>query len=119
MNFLNGEPDGRRRHGQGGSVRVFSLDLTEEQQSRLNGHRGKAVTVGIRPFAIKHEAHAGSTIDLNVKLSEYLGSNTVLVGMVGDTEIRVETDSHASVKDGELLHMSADPADVLLFANDY
>ena len=118
MNFLEGEIES----ANGATIVTgngFSLALSQEQQSRLSGHKGKQVSVGIRPFAIKTDAHPDSHIDLKVKLVEYLGSTSVLVAMVGDTEVHVETDNSTTPDGlGSELRFSAAPDDILLFDHD-
>ena len=115
MNFLEGEiteENGRAKVvGQN-----FSLQLSEELQSKLTNYKGKAVTAGIRPFAIKPGAQPESSMDLHVKLVEYLGTNSVLVSMVGDTEINVEMDSaNSSQGIGTDHQFHVAPEDILLF----
>lgn len=117
MNFLDGElteVDGEVNVAGNG----FSFRLSDEQKARLNGHRGKAVTVGVRPFAIRPGADTGSTIDLNVKLTEYLGTNTVLICMVGDTEVLTEMESGKTPESGDRVRMHVSPGDILLFDNE-
>ena len=115
MNFLDGELS----EANGRVIVVgqdFSFLLSEEQQARLTDHKGKKVSVGIRPFAIRPQEMPQSHIDLKVKLVEYLGSSSVLVSMVGDTEVHVEMDSMASPEGlGDELRFGVAPEDILLF----
>ena len=118
MNFLKGE-----LIEESGEVKAvgkdFSLELTPEQRGRLNGHAGNAITVGVRPSMIKATATPrNSTIDLKIKLREYLGTNTVLVTMAGDTEVLVELDSHELPSGGSEMRFSVAPDDILLFDNE-
>lgn len=115
MNFLDGEIT-----EQDGKVKVagngFSLLLSEELQAKTKANKGKAVTVGIRPFAIKPGAQPESEMHLTIKLTEYLGTNSVLVSMVGETEVNVEIESNTSLETSEnKLQCSAAPEDILLF----
>lgn len=117
MNFLEGEIT-----EESGKVKVagngFSLLLSDELQAKAKAHSGKTVTVGIRPFAIKPGAQPDSQMDLKIKLTEYLGTNSVLVSMVGDTEVNVEIESNSSLETNEnQLQYSVAPEDILLFDN--
>lgn len=115
MNFLDGEiieQDGKVKVAGNG----FSLLLSEELQAKAKIHDGKAVTVGIRPFAIKPGTQPDSQMDLKIKLTEYLGTNSVLVSMVGETEVNVEIESNTSLETSEnKLQCSVAPEDILLF----
>lgn len=117
MNFLDAElveENGQLRavgHG-------FSLRLPDSKSRTLSSHKGRAVTIGVRPAAIKPEGASDSTISITVKLLEYLGTSTVLVTMVGKTEVLVELDSHISPRRGETLTFSVSPDDVFLFDNE-
>ena len=93
----------------------FSLCLGDEQKARLKDHRQRPVTVGVRPFAIRSGAHPESTIDLSVKLTEYLGSNTVLISKVGNSEVLVEMESGKNPRIGERLQMNVAPGNVYIF----
>ena len=117
MNFLDAELVEESGHIKAAG-KDFSLGLTEDLQQRLAGRKNKAVTIGVRPTVIRPEAQDGSSINLTVKLREYLGSSTVLVTMVGDTETLVELDSHTTPDRGETLTYGVSPEDVLLFDNE-
>ena len=115
MNFLEGEIK-----DDGGVTKVvgkgFALALSEKQIASLAAANTTHVSVGVRPFAIKPASNANSTIDLNVKLVEYLGSSSVLICMVGDEEVQVEMDSASSPTGmGNMLQFSVEPDDIYLF----
>ena len=115
MNFLEGEI-----REEGGHLKAvgkgFSLQLSDSQRARLEGHKDKAVTIGIRPIAIKPEPRPDSRIDLTIKLVEYLGSSSVLVSMVGDEELHVEIESSLWPEGAGNTHQfSVAPEDILLF----
>jgi len=114
MNFLDGtlEQDGDdlRIRGNG-----FDLPIGAEQKARLSGQKDAALTLGIRPTAFSHDADAGGSIDVTVLVSEYLGSNSVLVTRCNDAEILVELSSATPLKGGTSLTLGIDPKEMLLF----
>ena len=117
MNFLSaeieGEGDGVRVRGEG-----FAVALPGETAARLNGHRadGARVIVGVRPAAFgRVEDSAPGAIPAQVRVSEYVGSQSVLMSEIGGQPVTIETPSLAPVRVGERLHFAVDPDQVHLF----
>lgn len=114
MNFLDGmlvgDGDDMRIRGDG-----FHLPVNTKQRARLSNHRDADVTLGIRPTAFSRAADGDASIDVTVLVSEYLGSNSVLVTRCKDAEILVELSSATPLKGGTSLTLGIDPKEILLF----
>ena len=90
MNFLPGElvTEGDRLWVQGDGYR---LPLPERTRARLAGRAGgRAVEVGIRPSAFRPDDADGAPIRLDLVVSEYLGTHSILVTRCGASEVLVE-----------------------------
>jgi len=75
------------------------------------------VTIGIRPSAII-PATAGNTKNrmvLPILISEYIGSQSVLISEVNGNRIAIELDSDSPVEIGKTIEFSVDPSEVYLF----
>ena len=114
MNFLEGtlvEESGTLRiRGTG-----FDLPIDDEQKARLSGYQNSGVTLGIRPTAFSRETINGGSMSVTVIVSEYLGSNSILVTRCGDAEVLVELSSASPIKGGTSLTVGVDPKEILLF----
>ncbi|MBB4264685.1 ABC transporter ATP-binding protein [Roseospira visakhapatnamensis] len=117
MNFLNAdlvEDNGTLAvRGPG-----FTLDLPPDFGARTRALSGPEVIVGIRPagFQLASDRDArGSTIDLSIKVSEYLGNQTILVTMCGDHDIVVELDSAARFQRGTTTTFVVAPDHIMVF----
>jgi len=114
MNFLDGT-----LVDEGGVLRVrgdgFDLAVSQAQRARLEGHRGKDVSLGVRPTSFTRDPDATNTIDLNVAVSEYLGSNSVLVTRCGGAEVQVELSSATPIRAGTVMTFGVEADDILLF----
>ena len=93
----------------------FDVVLDGEQKARLADHGSAQVTAGIRPAAFTDDAGAMGTVDVTVIVSEYLGSNSVLVTRCGETEVLVDMSSATPVRGGTQLTLGVAPQDILLF----
>ena len=96
MNFLPGElvTEGDRLWVQGDGYR---LPLPERTRARLAGRAGgRAVEVGIRPSAFRPGDADGAPIRLDLVVSEYLGTHSILVTRCGTSEVLVEHRSASS-----------------------
>lgn len=115
MNFmdakLHSENDIAQVLGDG-----FNLKLGAETSARLKDYKAEDITIGIRPSHIAMTPMEGaSAINLNVAVSEYLGSQSVLMTRCGDAEILVETPSDRPVRSGEAREFYVQPDDIMLF----
>jgi len=112
MNFLDGE-----LFGEGAALQVrgegYDLALDGETSARLAGHTDCNVTIGIRPASF--EMQAGGGMQLRVIVSEYLGSNAVLVCHCGKTEVLVETAAKAALAAGASFRCHVPPSAIMIF----
>jgi len=116
MNFFNGvlsEQDDRMAVTGDG----YTLPLTESLQARLQGRNMKDVIVGLRPsaFHLKNRSNKGVQLDLPVVLSEYIGSQSVIVSRIGGEQIHIEVDSDTPFSINEILNFMVDPESLHLF----
>ena len=117
MNFLAGEIE-----GEGEQVHVrgegFDVSLPTDAAQRLNGHgtKGARVIVGVRPAAFSRVApDSPGAMPADVRVSEYVGSQSVLMSEIGGRPVTIETPSLEPVRVGERLHVVVDPNQVHLF----
>ena len=115
MNFLPAEIGG---NGDGAVVRGegFEVPLTAERTARLPGDAPRRVTVGIRPSAFALAgADVPGAIELPVRISEYVGAQSVLMTDLGGARIAVEAPTTRPIRVGETVRVAIDPAQVHLF----
>ena len=117
MNFLDAElieSDGvLKAQGAG-----FRLDLSSELKERSASVSGRRVILGIRPSCFKLGAEAvsgGSEIELSIKVSEYLGAQSVLVTRCGEQDLVVELESSTRFERDTTMTFSVSPDDIMLF----
>ena len=117
MNFLKAEladADGvLSAQGDG-----FKVQLPATVRSGAETASGRQVTIGIRPSSFKlasQEPRTGSRVDLFVKLSEYLGAQSILVTTCGSEEVLVELTSTDRVEGGQSVAFTVLPEDVMVF----
>ena len=121
MNFLEG-----KLQGTGTQISVvgdgFKLKLSGAQAKRAQAHKNKSVIVGIRPSHIVYDPKpkAGSTIELNMILSEYIGSTSVLLGRTPKTEksVHVEVKPETPVTMGQKMTFAVQKDSIHLFDKD-
>jgi lactose/L-arabinose transport system ATP-binding protein len=109
MNFLPGVIDGAAvrlpQHGN----QAIPLDTLRNPPAQ-----GAEVTVGLRPEHFK--AGGAARLDLDVDMIEHLGSETYAYARFGQGELlTVATQNDRSIKSGDALTASFDPARALLF----
>ncbi len=92
----------------------FDVALPEERRRSLNGHAGGRVMAGIRPSGFVMSDAPGA-LKLPVRISEYIGAQSVLMTELGGTSIAVEANSVSPIRVGETLSVAVDPAQVHLF----
>ncbi|MEM7445271.1 MAG: ABC transporter ATP-binding protein [Pseudomonadota bacterium] len=114
MNFLDGElvreDDQLWVRGDG-----FQLPLSAEQTQRLDGADSRHVTMGVRPSAFTTEPDKGAPIKLVLAVSEYLGTQSVLVTRCGAAEVQVEISGPAWAKPGETMTFGVEPKNIRIF----
>ena len=116
MNFFDGtlvESDGSLMvNGDG-----FSLPLPETLRSRIQDRSDTSVIVGIRPsaFILAPASETQVQLDLPIVLSEYIGSQSVIVSQLGGQQILIEVGSDTPLAANELLSFSIDPESIYLF----
>ncbi len=114
MNFLSGElsAEGDRLWVAGDGYRLL---LSDALRARLAAHETQAVDVGIRPSSFNADASSGSPIELEIVVSEYLGTHSNLVTRCGSHELLVEHESTARVASGTRLTLGVRADDIMLF----
>lgn len=115
MNFLDAELSER-----GGTMHIvgkgFALPLNAQTAARAKAQNASAITVGIRPSEIAMaKAKGASPIMLDVAVSEYLGSQSVLMTRCEGAELLVETPSDGPVRSGETREFYVHPTAIMLF----
>jgi multiple sugar transport system ATP-binding protein len=117
MNFLEADLVEREgvlaARGEG-----FDLKLPDELKARLGGASSGSVIVGIRPSCFKLEtdtAQESSTIRLSIKVSEYLGAQSVLLTHCGKQDVLVEMESSSRIERGTTMTFSVAPEDIMVF----
>ncbi|MEM8812008.1 MAG: ABC transporter ATP-binding protein [Pseudomonadota bacterium] len=115
MNFLDGV-----LHHENGALRVqgngYDLPIGAETGKRLSSaSKSGAVTIGIRPSSFQSDPADGTPIEMNLKVSEYLGTLSVLVAECGGTELQVEVAGSAPETAGTALTFGVRPDDIIVF----
>ena len=117
MNFLHGdlaaEGDVVRVRGRG-----FDLPLPPERAATLRGQTGRAVTMGLRPSAIRLGEAGVGRLELDVLVTEYVGAQSVLVCDCAGVPVIVEISSEAPVRVAGAQRFSAAPGAPHLFDPD-
>ncbi|MEL6947041.1 MAG: ABC transporter ATP-binding protein [Pseudomonadota bacterium] len=115
MNFLDAD-----LQGDGSNMKAigdgFALPLSMETAKRAEQAPSRKVSLGVRPSDISMAQENGAApISLDVVVSEYLGSQSVLATRCGGAELLVETPSDGPVKSGESRDFYVRPEDIMLF----
>lgn len=112
MNFLDGELS-----DIAGKLNVvgkgFSFQLSDEQATRLTERKSNSVSVGIRPASFTPDLTAGSPMNMKLVITEYLGTQTVLITRCEGQEILVETEYVGPISGGTDLTFAV-PADAIM-----
>jgi len=96
----------------------FTLDLSAELKERMAPISGRRAILGIRPSCFKlaaESASGGSGINLMIKVSEYLGAQSVLVTRCGEQDLVVELESSSRFERGTTMTFTVSPEDIMLF----
>jgi len=114
MNFLDGDITQNANDlivaGEG-----FRITLPNDLKARLEAHQDRSVLVGIRPSSFAMRPSNDSSIALEVLVSEYLGTNTVLVTRCGAQELLIETGSDKPIPVGSHIQLSVKTEEIMLF----
>ncbi len=116
MNFLNGEIEDRDGRvfvvGQG-----FAVEIEGDTAAAARAHSNRSVTLGIRPSDLRQDDTAPdhATLSLDVRVSEYIGSQSVLLCECGGEKVMVELNSENRVGLGQTLKFAVNPRGVHLF----
>ncbi len=116
MNFLDGEIE--ERDGRAFVVGDgFALALEGEAAASAKGHSDRQVTLGIRPSDLRHDADAPpeAALSLDVMVSEYIGSQSVLLCECGGAKVMVEMNSENRVGLGQTLNFAVSGRGIHLF----
>jgi len=90
----------------------FALPLPDSALTTAPGQR--AVHVGIRPSSFTTD-NTGPSMTVRVKVSEYLGAQSVLVTQCGSQEILVETTSTRPIRSGTEVAFGVRTDELMLF----
>ncbi len=96
----------------------FSLALPASLNESLKLASSRQVTIGIRPSCFKLVSESSpkdSQITLLVKVSEYLGAQSILVTRCGSHDLLVEMESSSPVEDGCTMTFYVLPEDIMVF----
>ncbi len=116
MNFFNGvlseTADVMTVTGDG-----YCLTISEPQRARLQNRQTEKVIVGLRPsaFNLISKSSKGVQLDLPVVLSEYIGSQSVIVSRIGGEQVLIEVDSDTPFSMNEILSFEIEPESLYLF----
>ncbi len=121
MNFINATLE----KGEKGIVlkgNGFSVSLPEGKSARpeLEGYIGKEVVIGIRPENIYDDevyisSMEGSVVDVDVELTEMMGSETYLYLKLGGTPIVSRVNRRSTAKAGDSIKVAMDANRIHIF----
>lgn len=115
MNFLDAELEDRT--GQLFAVGdAFEIAIPNEK-ARTLGQTSGSVTLGIRPsdLSFDRDAAPAAALDLRVRISEYIGAQSVLLCTCGSADTTVELKSETPIALGETLRFAVRPEAIHLF----
>ena len=118
MNFLEAEltATGGKLYAEGKDFKLLIPAAKAKEIGKVNG----LVTLGIRPSDLNFDAEAPkqSALDLSVKVSEYIGAQSVLLCDCGGADVTVELKSETPIALGETLRFAVRPEGIHLFDRD-
>ena len=115
MNLIEGRLD------ESGAVLIcddLRIDLSEILKDHPDRCREGALTLGIRPEDLRPTHDGKPSISGEVEIVEDLGSDRIIHLKCGDKELVVRLPGHASVRQGEILDLTADPGRLHLFSGN-
>ncbi len=111
MNFLDAELSEEngvlQARGAG-----FAIPLAEDRKARLQAHKDRKITLGIRPSSF---AEGSGGISMPVILSEYIGAQSVLISELGGQQVAIEVNTVAPIRAGESREFTVQGDEVHLF----
>jgi sn-glycerol 3-phosphate transport system ATP-binding protein len=113
MNLIEGQLD------ESGAVLVcddLRIDLSEVLKDHPDRRREGALTLGIRPEDLRPTHEGRPSISGEVDIVEDLGSDRIIHLKCGNKELVVRLPGHASVRQGEILNLTADAGRLHLFS---
>lgn len=116
MNFMEAEVQEKA-----GNVYVtgdgFSLKLNAKKGKAAKAHNAQKLIVGIRPSDLSYDpkAKADKSLNLLVKVSEYIGAQSVLICECGSASVTVELKSETPIALGGELKFSVNSDSIHLF----
>lgn len=115
MNFLNAEivSENDKVLAVGDA---FKIEIPSDKAKTLGKTNGE-VTLGIRPSDLIYDPKAkdASALDLQVKISEYIGAQSVLLCSCGTADVTVELKSETPIALGETLRFAVRSEGIHLF----
>ncbi len=116
MNFLNAQIEMREDAvfavGEG-----FALRLAGAKAEAAKAHSARDVLVGLRPSDLIYADNAPEeeALSLRVRVSEYVGAQSVLICDCGSNKVTVEVNSETPMALGETLTFRANPERIHIF----
>ncbi len=116
MNFLNAEIQ-QKAGGVFVNGNGFSLKLNKEKAKAAKAHKSKEIVVGMRPSDLVYDSKgtAKQSLKLHVKLSEYIGAQSILICRCGNADVTVELKSETPIKLGGELNFAVNVDAIHLF----
>ncbi|WP_435138815.1 ABC transporter ATP-binding protein [Pseudopelagicola sp. nBUS_19] len=116
MNFLVCEVE-RRGTDTFAKGDGFDLRLQGDAAYKAAAHSSNQILIGVRPSDLSFAANAKpeDALTLHVKVSEYIGAQSVLLCNCGEASVTVEVNSETPMALGEALVFEVNPARVHLF----
>lgn len=115
MNFLDADlvEENGTLFAQGAAFKLAIPSAKAKQLGKTSG----VVTLGIRPSDLNYDAQAEASValDLQVKVSEYVGAQSVLLCNCGGADVTVELKSETPIALGETLRFAVRPEGIHLF----
>lgn len=115
MNFMEAslQTEGSTTYAVGSG---FKIAIPDERLGSAKGSQ-RDVTLGIRPSDLNYDPNAADSeaFDLSVKVSEYIGAQSVLLCDCGGATVTVELKSETPIALGETLRFAVRPEGIHLF----
>ena len=95
---------------------VFKIAIPASKSKEL-GQTSGHVTFGVRPSDLIYtsDAQDATALDVQVKISEYIGAQSVLLCVCGSADVTVELKSKTPIALGETLRFAVRPEGIHLF----
>ena len=101
----------------------ISIEVSKEDQKRLEAYEGKQIILGVRPEQIYlaedvNNENPSTAINTSCDFYELLGHELIIYFSIGEKRISLKTSSKKSVKEGEKLQISFDLNNLYFFDKD-